>query len=133
MNKRVRPTLSRLDVNSRNLVPGFQLIWVQERAKMNAERSDDRRMKRQNLTTTNTTCFACRSVGHAARDCPNVLLAAQGINNEGTATLLGDGEKAEGGEAQEKGKQAEKGMKRGKGKRGGEVTGGRCYRYVLIF
>lgn len=98
---------------------------------MNADRSADRRVKRQNLNTTNTTCFACRSVGHAARDCPNVLLAAQGINTDGTATMLGDGEKRNEGQdapgAEPQG-DAGKGMKRGKGKKGGDVTGGKCYR-----
>lgn len=102
---------------------------------MNADRSADRRFKRQNLNTTNTTCFACRSVGHAARDCPNVLLAAQGISTEGTATLLGDGEKSGDGKDVTGGAQqpdAAKGMKRGKGKKGGDVTGGKCYRYVYL-
>jgi hypothetical protein len=54
-----------------------------------------------------------------------VLLAAQGASNEGTATLL-----AEGQETVEQQPDATKGMKRGKGKKGGDVTGGKCYRYV---
>jgi zinc finger CCHC domain-containing protein 9 len=87
--------------------------------KDNAIKSAERRINRQNLNTSSTTCFACRGIGHAARDCPNVLLAAQGIDNDGTAALLGEG--GEGGNK----------MKRGKGRNGGDVTGGgKCYRYV---
>lgn len=92
---------------------------------MNAQLSAERRMKRQNLNTTNTTCFACRSYGHAARDCPNVLLAAQGAGNNADPTLLGeDGEEGEDAGASKQ----RKGIKRAKGKSGGEVTGGKCYR-----
>jgi zinc finger CCHC domain-containing protein 9 len=82
----------------------------------NSIKSAERRINRQNLNTSSTTCFACRGVGHAARDCPNVLLAAQGIDNNGTAALL-EGEEGKGNK-----------MKRGKGRNGGEVTGGKCYR-----
>ena len=70
---------------------------------------------------SSTTCFACRSVGHAARDCPNVLLAASG--DGGSAAMLDD--------AVGNGSKGKEGMKRKKGKMGGDVTGGKCYRQVL--
>ncbi|KAK4686670.1 zinc finger CCHC domain-containing protein 9, partial [Tremellales sp. Uapishka_1] len=65
-----------------------------------------------------TTCFACRSVGHAARDCPNVLLAAAG--GEGSASMLEGAGNATG--------KGEKGMKRKKGVQGSKLTGNKCYR-----
>ena len=86
---------------------------------MSAELSEARRTKRISEKYSGTTCFACRSVGHAARDCPNVLLAASG-GGEGSAGLLSTGEGTTG--------TAGRGMKRKAGKNGGEVTGGRCYR-----
>ena len=63
-------------------------------------------------------------MGHAARECPNVLLALE-KGGEGSATLLGEGETATAGGGDEgKGQ----GMKRKKGKKGGDVVGGNCYR-----
>lgn len=97
-----------------------------ERTKLSMDHSAQRREKRQQEKHNDTTCFACRSVGHAARDCPNVLLALeQGV--EGAAAMLGDGAKD-----QEDGKSEapKKGMKRKQGKKGGDLVGGRCYRWV---
>lgn len=100
-----------------------------------------RRLKRADNRTTATTCFACRGIGHAARDCPNILLAASGENGsaamleadsmaERQAEALAAGDEGDGA-AKESGKLAKKG-KKGKGKNkevtGGQVTGGRCYR-----
>lgn len=54
-----------------------------------------------------------------------MLLAAQGLSNDGTAAMLGgEGEQGDKTDAAPE----RKGMKRGKGKSGGEVTGGKCYR-----
>lgn len=112
---------------------------IEERARSNAERTESRREHRITTKHQGTTCFACRGIGHAARDCPNVLLAAAGGANavEGTAAMLGDGaastalqvdEASKGAKVTEVGKDEGKGMKRGKGKKGGEITTGRCYR-----
>lgn len=81
-----------------------------------------------------TTCFACRGVGHTARECPNILLAASG--EAGSAAMLEAPDmlkrKAE-AEAEEevgkKGKKSKKGKKAQKeNQTGGEITGGKCYR-----
>lgn len=95
-----------------------------ERAKMSTELAELRRVKRADERNSQVTCFACRSLGHAARDCPNVLLALE--KQEGSATLLGDAAGGEG--AGEEGTTEGKGMKRKKGKKGGDVVGGKCYR-----
>ncbi|KAH9002149.1 hypothetical protein EDB86DRAFT_369956 [Lactarius hatsudake] len=42
-----------------------------KRAKKTA--SETRRLKRKVERCANTTCFACREVGHSAKDCPSVL------------------------------------------------------------
>ena len=85
---------------------------------------------------SSTTCFACRSVGHSARDCPNVLLATEGP--QGTAEMLGDtsakanaGSQAAEEGTEESGEKPKKGMKRKKGKLGADLVGGKCYRSVL--
>lgn len=91
-----------------------------ERTKLNAEHSESRRITRIHEKHVATTCFACRSVGHAARDCPNVLLASSG---GGSADLLLP-------EHDKKGYKSDEAMKRRGGKKGGDVTGGKCYRYV---
>ncbi len=96
---------------------------MSERMKMSSDHSAQRREKRQHERNSGTTCFACRSVGHAARDCPNVLLALEkGV--EGAAAMLEDGAKT-GEDAEERPK---KGMKRKQGKKGGDLVGNRCYR-----
>jgi zinc finger CCHC domain-containing protein 9 len=106
-----------------------------ERARANETRRENRITNKHQQTT----CFACRGVGHAARDCPNVLLAARGGEiPDGTAAMLeggsaaadGEGAGAQGdtGAAEGAKPKEEKGMKRGKGKKGGELTTGRCYR-----
>lgn len=96
---------------------------MRERAKLSAQHAFERREKRQNDRTSATTCFACRSVGHPARECPNVLLALE--QGEGSAAMLGDAAEGEKDQAQATGK---KGMKRKPGKKGGDVVGGKCYR-----
>ncbi|CAD6583486.1 MAG: hypothetical protein TREMPRED_003577 [Tremellales sp. Tagirdzhanova-0007] len=88
---------------------------IARRTKLSAEHSKSRYTKRTPDKHVATTCFACRSIGHAARDCPNVLLAQNG--GEGSAET---NTKREGNE--------KVGMKRRLGKKGGEVIGGRCYR-----
>ena len=80
-----------------------------------AAKTEERRLARHNERHAKTTCFACRGLGHASKDCPNTLLAAS--NDAGWPTASG----AEGDQ---------RGMKRKKGKMGGEVTGGKCYRYA---
>jgi zinc finger CCHC domain-containing protein 9 len=79
-----------------------------------ADKSEQRRVGRIENKNASTVCFACRQKGHAARECPNVLLAAQTPD-----APVGKGEA-----------QVQKGMKRGKGKMGSDVagSGGRCYR-----
>ncbi|ORY28290.1 hypothetical protein BCR39DRAFT_535329 [Naematelia encephala] len=83
---------------------------IAQRANLNAAHADALRAKRVDQRYASTTCFACRAVGHAAKDCPNVLLASRG----------------QGGE--DLGEESNVGMKRKRGKQGGEVTGGKCYR-----
>ena len=95
----------------------IRLISSTGRTKLSAEHSKSRYTKRTPDKHVATTCFACRSIGHAARDCPNVLLAQNG--GEGSAET---NTKREGNE--------KVGMKRRLGKKGGEVIGGRCYRWI---
>ncbi|WRT67306.1 uncharacterized protein IL334_004274 [Kwoniella shivajii] len=76
---------------------------VARRAKLSDRHAEERRQKRSDQKNINVTCFACRGVGHASKDCPNVLLGA-GQGGEGS------------------------GMKRKGGKAGAQVTGGKCYR-----
>ena len=99
--------------------PQVYSILIAERAKLSVKHAEERRQKRFQERDNSTTCFACRSVGHAARDCPNVLLALE-KGGEGSATLLGD-------EAPEQPAQ-NRGMKRKPGKKGGDLVGGKCYR-----
>ncbi|CAO1617855.1 unnamed protein product [Parajaminaea phylloscopi] len=47
-----------------------------ERRAKSAAKNDVRREKRQQERAASTRCFACRSMGHAARDCPSGLNAA---------------------------------------------------------
>lgn len=87
-----------------------------------AQKSEQRRLDRQSSKHAGTTCFACRAKGHAAKDCPTVLLAAS-TDGGYAAKRKADGEEVEGGK---------KGLKRAKGKKGSDVAGasGRCYRWV---
>ncbi|ORX33727.1 hypothetical protein BD324DRAFT_653783 [Kockovaella imperatae] len=102
---------------------------IAKRARFAAERAEERRLNRQKQKNSSTTCFACRSVGHTARDCPNILLATEGP--QGTAELLGDisakvdSETKAGGSVSDGGT---KGLKRKKGKLGADLVGNRCYR-----
>ncbi|WWC89769.1 uncharacterized protein L201_004695 [Kwoniella dendrophila CBS 6074] len=78
---------------------------ISRRAKLSAKHAEERKQKRNEQKNANVTCFACRGVGHASRDCPNVLLGAAGEDGENS------------------------GMKRKGGKAGSQVTGGgKCYR-----
>ena len=52
------------------------VIFTEER-KLASER---RRLKRQQEKYANTTCFACREKGHAAKDCPKALASEAGAN-----------------------------------------------------
>jgi zinc finger CCHC domain-containing protein 9 len=94
-----------------------------------AQRSEQRRVGRQAAKHASTTCFACRSKGHAAKDCPNVLLASA------SSDLAPVGEESAGDKrkAEESQQAPPRGMKRAKGKKGADVAGtsGRCYRCVL--
>lgn len=122
-----------------------------ERSAFAAERADARRTKRAEDRDVNTTCFACRGTGHAARDCPNILAAAEGAHGSAAmleadglarkAGLVGGEESGDGSEAEDEGDEDEdeaegknaKGKgKKGKGKKetltGGQITGGKCYR-----
>ncbi|KAJ9121684.1 hypothetical protein QFC22_002304 [Naganishia vaughanmartiniae] len=93
-----------------------------------AQKTEDRRQGRVQDRNTNTTCFACRAKGHAAKDCPNVLLAAAN-------TDLGQDE------VEEQPSADSRGLKRKKGKKGADLAGssGRCYRqafavlYIALF
>ncbi|WWC69270.1 uncharacterized protein I206_103208 [Kwoniella pini CBS 10737] len=77
---------------------------ISRRAKLSAKHAEERNQRRNEQRNSNVTCFACRGVGHASKDCPNVLLGAGG-----------DGEGS--------------GMRRKGGKAGSQVTGGgKCYR-----
>lgn len=84
-----------------------------------AQKTEDRRQGRVQDRNSNTTCFACRAKGHAAKDCPNVLLAAAN-------TDLGQEE------VEEQPSGDSRGLKRKKGKKGADLAGssGRCYRQV---
>lgn len=85
-------------------------------------------MKRVDQRQTQTTCFACRGVGHSARDCPNILLAASG--QAGSAALLeaGDMAKRQAEVVESEGTQGVKSGKRDKKAKGGDIVGGKCYR-----
>ncbi|WVQ78524.1 hypothetical protein IAT38_000610 [Cryptococcus sp. DSM 104549] len=87
------------------------------RARLSEKHAEERRQKRIEEKNSNVTCFACRGVGHSARECPNILLAA--------ATT---GAPEEGSEAAPKAKGEKASMKRKGGKKGGDVTSGKCYR-----
>ncbi|WVQ98897.1 hypothetical protein IAU59_006028 [Kwoniella sp. CBS 9459] len=87
---------------------------IARRAKLTAKHAEERKQRRNDQKHSGTTCFACRGVGHASKDCPSVLLAAAG--GEG---VEGDAAAAAGGA---------KSMKRKGGKLGGDITGGKCYR-----
>jgi hypothetical protein len=102
-------------------LPGFSstVISTSSAPIGKAERTEDRRLGRIDNKNASTVCFACRQKGHAARECPNVLLAAQLPEDQ-----AGD-QGAQGGKPK-----AKQGMKRAKGQMGSDVagSGGRCYR-----
>lgn len=86
-----------------------------------AQRTEQRRQGREHDRTSNTICFACRGKGHAAKDCPNVLLAAEKTELESVNADAADTV------------EETRGLKRKKGKKGADLAGssGRCYRYVM--
>ncbi|AFR93464.2 zinc knuckle family protein [Cryptococcus neoformans C23] len=88
------------------------------RSKLSAKHAEDRKQRRIEDRNANVTCFACRGVGHAARACPNILLAA--------TTVAAPEEKGE-GEGQGGIEKKEVGRRKG-GKKGGDVTSNKCYR-----
>ncbi|KAI0063545.1 hypothetical protein BV25DRAFT_1906973 [Artomyces pyxidatus] len=49
-----------------------QSAWRRKDIADRAAASEQRRLKRLAERHANTTCFACRETGHAARECPNV-------------------------------------------------------------
>ncbi|WVR05406.1 hypothetical protein IAU60_002421 [Kwoniella sp. DSM 27419] len=85
---------------------------IARRAQLTAKHAEERRQKRNEQKNANVTCFACRGVGHASKDCPNILLAASGGGEESVT----------------EGSLPVKGLKRKSGKAGKELTGGKCYR-----
>lgn len=91
------------------------------RSKLSAKHAEDRKQHRIEDRNANVTCFACRGVGHAARACPNILLAA---------TTIGAPEEQGENESQER-KEKEVGRRKG-GKKGGDVTSNKCYRCVYF-
>lgn len=65
--------------------PGFP--WTERRAKTSAS-SEARREKRIAERNSQTRCFACRAMGHAAKDCPQAL-------NSSTTALEGEEQSSE--------------------------------------
>ncbi|KAH9176267.1 hypothetical protein EDB89DRAFT_1940181 [Lactarius sanguifluus] len=55
-----------------------------------AAASETRRLKRKVERCANTTCFACREVGHSAKDCPSILPGTgDGATKTTTKNLIG--------------------------------------------
>ncbi|ODN98352.1 zinc knuckle family protein [Cryptococcus wingfieldii CBS 7118] len=86
------------------------------RANLSSKHAEDRIKRRAEQKNMNVTCFACRSMGHAARDCPNILLAATTV-----------GAPVEGQESEAPQNEVKSSRRKG-GKKGGDVTTGKCYR-----
>lgn len=92
---------------------------IANKTKLAAERSEARREKRIADKTAQTVCYACRGLGHAARECPVVL--------EGSAAMLdAAGPKDPMSAAEES--SAPPAKKGKKGKKGADMTTGKCYR-----
>ncbi|OCB87368.1 hypothetical protein A7U60_g5508 [Sanghuangporus baumii] len=53
-----------------------------------AARSEQRRLQRKQEKLANTTCFACREKGHAAKDCPKVKSSQTSGNRAGKSNLI---------------------------------------------
>ncbi|KAL5485483.1 hypothetical protein ACEPAI_8125 [Sanghuangporus weigelae] len=53
-----------------------------------AARSEQRRLQRKQEKLVNTTCFACREKGHAAKDCPKVKSGETSGNRAGKYNLI---------------------------------------------
>ncbi|KAI9442259.1 hypothetical protein H4582DRAFT_1927424 [Lactarius indigo] len=54
-----------------------------------AAASETRRLKRKVERCANTTCFACREVGHSARDCPSIQPGTGDGTTKTTKNLVG--------------------------------------------
>ncbi|BEI81294.1 hypothetical protein CcaverHIS002_0204540 [Cutaneotrichosporon cavernicola] len=132
-----------IGLHRKNFVQSAAQEESSQRAAFSAERADARRFKRAEEREVNTTCFACRGTGHAARDCPNILAAAEGANGSAAmleadelarkAGLVGDNGEESGEESEQAAEdEGKKDKTKGKGKKekltGGQVTGGKCYR-----
>ncbi|KAE8221904.1 hypothetical protein CF319_g4813 [Tilletia indica] len=63
----------------------WKVMEAERRAKTDSRR-ENRREKRIDERQSNTTCFACRATGHAARDCPNTLNAHTSSLSSSTTT-----------------------------------------------
>lgn len=50
--------------------------------------SEQRRLRREGERSADTTCFACREKGHAARNCPQAI-APNALDGEGSMSKTG--------------------------------------------
>lgn len=58
--------------------------------------SERRRLKRKDERTVETVCYACREIGHAARDCTRALDASGADSNSRKTGFKQTGKKAVG-------------------------------------
>ncbi|KAH9061232.1 hypothetical protein EDB87DRAFT_1674191 [Lactarius vividus] len=83
-------------VKSEKIKKALAKLKAKERAKRakksaadRAAASETRRLKRKVERGTNTTCFACREVGHSAKDCPSILPGTGDGATKTTENLIG--------------------------------------------